>query len=220
MRSSWIQQWVVGVAAVAAAGTAPAITVSTTPVHLEGTLWSELGAPGLPGPGFPQTLVVDMTVPALTPGSFVAWPSGFTLSEVPAQLEVHGRVVDDTAFQAHWFGGASPGVDFRFADVFEPGDQLQVVLFFGVSPFEGSSDAPVLTTMNRGGGGFVYWFRAEEDGVDLMYSGRYQAGLVPEPGSLLLTLTGALVLAVPVSRRRRPAPATGHSPAPRPADPR
>lgn len=188
-------------ALLAAAG--PALATST-PVQLEGTLWADIGAPGLPGWGLPN-LRVEMTVPPLDPGSFSTWPSGFTLGNVPAVLTVNGRVVGDTAFQAHWFAGMQSGIDFRFADVFEPDDSLQVVLFMGqANLFGGDASAPALRALDRFGSGFVYWFRPEEDGVEMTLHGRYQAGVVPEPASALLMLGGALALAGWL-RRQRPA---------------
>lgn len=178
-------------------------SADSTPVRLEGTLWADVGAPGLPGWGPPPNLIVEMTVPPLDPGSFGSWPSGFTLTDVPATLTVNGRPVGDTAFQAHWFAGTQSGIDFRFADVFEPDDQLQVVLFLGqANLFGGDASAPALRALDRAGSGFVYWYRPEEDGVEMMLYGRYQAGVVPEPASALLMLGGALALAGWMRRQR------------------
>lgn len=187
-------------AALALLAAAGAALATTTPVRLEGRLESVHG--GLPGAGSPY-LVVDMAVPALDPGSFAAWPGGFTLADVPAALTVNGRAVADSAFAAHWFAGRRSGVDFRFADVFEADDQLQVVLFLGAARlFEGDASAPALRAMDRRGLGFVYWFRPEDDGVEMNFYGRYQVGVVPEPASVLLMAGGALALGVRARRRQ------------------
>jgi hypothetical protein len=172
------------------------------PVQVAGSFQFELGA----APFYAQGFSVDFVAPEPgTAGFFVESDSAWGFRDLAALLSIDGTLRDDTAVQVAWFAyaGGYQGIDLRFADVFAPGDWLQLVLATPAPLFDGPVAAPTLRYSARSGlSGFIGYQNPDDDYIDgSLYAGRYQAGVVPEPSAVLLWLLG-LPLLVGVARRR------------------
>lgn len=179
------------VVAPAAAVPAPAL-----PVHADAQFQFELGSAPFAGLGF----AVDFGAPDPGgPGSFVEGGTAWGFRDLAAAFAIDGVPRDDTLTQVAWFAyaGGPAGVDLRFADVFEAGDWMQLVLYTRGPVFDGTVDAPTLRAVERHGlGGFVGYQNADGDYLDgALVSGSYLAGTVPEPAAAWMLAAGLGLMA-------------------------
>jgi hypothetical protein len=130
----------------------------------------------------------------------------FLLPEAAGSFTLDGGTIGATS-RAAWFAydNGYNGIDLRFTNVFQAGDELQVVLDSGRRRlFDGPTSAPVLKpfALTRQGG-FVGYQNADGDYVSgSLTFGTYQAGVVPEPASVALMLAGLAVVAGAAGRFR------------------